>query len=179
MLMTNVSHGDTLWFCRKLAAWYYWSLDVHYSPQLVETFRSKKRRPAGRWRFDKTYIKVKVCGSITPEQQTTAAKPSSFYSLRSVIQKLRCGIWERRSVTGRCSSWPAIPRFAMSVLQCSAQMDSTTGWASKRKQEISKLPKPDITKMRLQCTRSQYRLAIPSRNTWRHKCRYSSHRRFH
>ncbi|MFK8079272.1 MAG: IS6 family transposase [Granulosicoccus sp.] len=32
---------------------------VHYSPQLVEKFRSKKRMPAGRWRLDETDIKVK------------------------------------------------------------------------------------------------------------------------
>ena len=32
---------------------------VHYSPQLVQKFRSKKRYPAGRLRLDKTYIKVK------------------------------------------------------------------------------------------------------------------------
>ena len=32
---------------------------IHYSPQLVEKFRSKKRIPSGRWRLDETYIKVK------------------------------------------------------------------------------------------------------------------------
>ena len=32
---------------------------IHYSPQLVETFSSKKRKPAARWRLDETYIKVK------------------------------------------------------------------------------------------------------------------------
>ena len=32
---------------------------IHYSPQLVVKFRSKKRIPAGRWRLDETYIKVK------------------------------------------------------------------------------------------------------------------------
>ena len=32
---------------------------IHYSPQLVEKFSSKKRLPAGRWRLDDTYIKVK------------------------------------------------------------------------------------------------------------------------
>ena len=32
---------------------------VHYSPQLVQRFRSKQRKPAGRWRLDETYIKVK------------------------------------------------------------------------------------------------------------------------
>lgn len=32
---------------------------IRYSPQLVEKFRSKKRLPAGRWRLDDTYIKVK------------------------------------------------------------------------------------------------------------------------
>ena len=32
---------------------------VHYSPQLVQKFRSTKRKPGGRWRLDETYIKVK------------------------------------------------------------------------------------------------------------------------
>jgi putative transposase len=32
---------------------------IHYSPQLVEKFRSKKRIPSGRWRLGETYIKVK------------------------------------------------------------------------------------------------------------------------
>ncbi len=32
---------------------------IHYSPQLVEKFHSKKRKPSGRWRLDETYIKVK------------------------------------------------------------------------------------------------------------------------
>ena len=32
---------------------------IHYSPKLVEMFRSRKRIPSGRWRLDETYIKVK------------------------------------------------------------------------------------------------------------------------
>jgi len=32
---------------------------IHYSPLLVEKFRTKKRMPSGRWRLDETYIKVK------------------------------------------------------------------------------------------------------------------------
>lgn len=32
---------------------------VHYSPQLVQKFRSIKRKPGGRWRLEGSYIKVK------------------------------------------------------------------------------------------------------------------------
>jgi len=31
---------------------------IHYSPQLVEKSRFKKRIPAGRWKLDETYTKV-------------------------------------------------------------------------------------------------------------------------
>lgn len=40
---------------------------VHYSLQLVQKFRSTKRKPGARWRLDETYIKVKENGSITTE----------------------------------------------------------------------------------------------------------------
>ncbi len=32
---------------------------ILYSPQLVQNFCSKKRKPTGRWRLDETYVKVK------------------------------------------------------------------------------------------------------------------------
>ena len=32
---------------------------IHYSPQLVEKFRSEKRLTAGRWRLDETCSKAK------------------------------------------------------------------------------------------------------------------------
>ena len=32
---------------------------VHYSPQLAQAFRQKKKRTGNRWRMDETYIKVK------------------------------------------------------------------------------------------------------------------------
>jgi len=31
----------------------------HYSAQLEQVFRQKKRRPGDRWRMDETYIRVK------------------------------------------------------------------------------------------------------------------------
>lgn len=32
---------------------------IHYSPQLLNKFLNKKRRPGDRWRLDETYVKVK------------------------------------------------------------------------------------------------------------------------
>ena len=45
---------------------------VHYSPQLVQKFRSIKRKPRGRWRLDdrsagRTTSRLKENGSITTE----------------------------------------------------------------------------------------------------------------
>ena len=46
---------------------------IHYSPQLVVKFRSKKRIPADRWRLDdrsadRTTLRLKGSGSITTVQ---------------------------------------------------------------------------------------------------------------
>ena len=74
---------------------------VHYSPQLEQAFRKKKRRPCGLRRLDETYIKVK--GEWKYYYRAVDKKGETIDFLLTAKRDKRAALRFLRKATGSCA----------------------------------------------------------------------------